>query len=93
MIFIVTRCSALDDIVPIVENNDSKNIVFVGNNLNVEKYMNIKNKIYYLHFLWQLVKKNDDYIESICLNKIVIGRADGKNDNDELIKSIFKNQK
>ncbi len=57
MIFIVTRCSALDDIVPIVENNDSKNIVFVGNNLNVEKYMNIKIKYIICIFLWQLVKK------------------------------------
>ena len=93
VIFIVTRCSALDDIVPIVENNDSKNIVFVGNNLNVEKYMNIKNKNILFAFFMAAGKKNDDYIESICLNKIVIGRADGKNDNDELIKSIFQKSK
>lgn len=32
VIFIVTRFSSLDSIVPIIENNKSKNIVFVGNN-------------------------------------------------------------
>ena len=32
VIFIVTRFSYLDSIVPIIENNKSKNIVFVGNN-------------------------------------------------------------
>ena len=57
VIFIVTRCSALDDIVPIVENNDSKNIVFVGNNLNVEKYMNIKNKNILFAFFMAAGKK------------------------------------
>ncbi len=44
VIFIVSRFSSLDSIVPIIENNKSKNIVFVGNNMSVEKYMNIKNK-------------------------------------------------
>ena len=44
VIFIVLRFSSLDSIIPIIENNKSKNIVFVGNNISVEKYMNLKNK-------------------------------------------------
>ena len=44
VIFIVSRFSSLDSIVPIIENNKSKNIVFVGNNMSVEKYRDIKNK-------------------------------------------------
>lgn len=35
-------------------------------------------------------KKYDAYINSICLNKIEIGRVDGKDISNEFIKSIFK---
>lgn len=44
VIFVVTRFSSLDSVVPIIENNKSKNIVFVGNNMTAEKYANIKYK-------------------------------------------------
>ena len=37
-IFVVLRYSSLDNIVPIFENNQSKNIIFVGNNITAEKY-------------------------------------------------------
>ena len=65
-IFVVSRFSSLDSIIPIIENNKSKNIVFVG---------------------------NDGDIDSICLNKIEIGRVDGKDINNEFINSIFKETK
>ncbi len=39
VIFIVSRFSALDDIVAIVEKNKSKNVVLVGNNMSAEKYV------------------------------------------------------
>lgn len=38
-------------------------------------------------------KKYDGYINSICLNKIEIGRVDGKNIDNEFIKNIFKDTK
>ena len=38
-------------------------------------------------------KKYDGYINSICLNKITIGRMDGKDTSNEFIKSIFKGTK
>lgn len=93
VIFIVPRFSSLDDIVPIIENNKSKNIVFVGNNISVEKYMNIQNKNVLFAFFMAAGKKYDGYINSICLNKIEIGRTDGKNISDEFIKSIFQKTK
>ena len=93
VIFVVLRFSALDDIIQIIENNKSKNIVFVGNNMSVEKYMNMKNKNVLFAFFMAAGKKYDGYINSICLNKIEIGRTDGKNLSNEFIKSIFKDTK
>ena len=90
VIFVVSRFSSLDSIVKIIENNKSKNIVFVGNNMNAEKYMNIKDKNVLFAFFMAAGKKYDGYINSICLNKIEIGRTDGKDISNEFIKSIFK---
>lgn len=93
MIFVVSRFSSLDSIVKIIEKNKSKNIVFVGNNMNAEKYMNIKDKNILFAFFMAAGKKYDGYIDSICLNKIEIGRTDGKDISNEFIKSIFKETK
>ena len=93
VIFIVSRFSSLDDIVPIIENNKSKNIVFVGNNITAEKYMNIEGKNVLFAFFMAAGKKYDGYINSICLNKIQIGRVDGKDISNDFIKSIFKKTK
>ena len=93
LIFIVSRFSSLDSIIPIIESNKSKNIVFVGNNMNAEKYMNLKDKNVLFAFFMAAGKKYDGYIDSICLNKIEIGRTDGKDISNEFIKSIFKDTK
>lgn len=90
VIFIVSRFSALDDIVAIVEKNKTKNVVFVGNNMSAEKYVNISNKNVLFAFFMAAGKKYNGYINSICLNKIPIGRVDGRNIDNEFIKSIFK---
>lgn len=93
VIFVVSRFSSLDSIVPIIENNKSKNIVFVGNNMCVEKYANIKNKNVLFAFFMAAGKKYDWYVNSICLNKIEIGRVDGKDISNEFINNIFKETK
>lgn len=90
VIFVVSRFSSLHSIVKIIEKNNSKNIVFVGNNMNAEKYINIKDKNVLFAFFMAAGKKYDGYINSICLNKIEIGRTDGKDISNEFIKSIFK---
>lgn len=92
-IFVVSRFSSLDDIVPLIENNKSKNIIFVGNNITAEKYMDIKGKNVLFAFFMAAGKKYDGYINSICLKKIEIGRCDGKDLDNEFIKSIFEYSK
>lgn len=89
VIFVVMRFSSLDSIISTIEKNKSKNIVFVGNNITVEKYTNLKDKNVLFAFFMAAGKKYDGYINSICMNKIQIGRADGQNTSDEFIKSIF----
>ena len=61
--------------------------------MNAEKYMNIKDKNILFAFFMAAGKKYDGYINSICLNKIEIGRTDGKDISNEFIKSIFKETK
>lgn len=92
-IFVVSRFSSLDSIVPMIKRNKSKNIVFVGNNMTVEKYENLENKNVLFAFFSAAGKKYDGYINSICLNKIEIGRTDGKDVSDKFITSIFAGTK
>lgn len=92
-IFVVSRFSSLDSIVPMIKRNKSKNIVFVGNNMTVEKYENLENKNVLFAFFSAAGKKYDGYINSICLNKIEIGRTDGKEVSDKFITSIFAGTK
>jgi 2-dehydropantoate 2-reductase len=56
-----------------IKRNKSKNIVFVGNNMTVEKYENLENKNVLFAFFSAAGKKYDGYINSICLNKIETG--------------------
>ena len=92
-IFVVSRFSSLDSIVPIIESNKSKNIIFVGNNMLAEKYATIKDKNVLFAFFMAAGKKYDAYIDSICLNKIQIGRIDGKDISNDFIRAIFKETK
>ena len=55
--------------------------------------MNIKNKNILFAFFMAAGKKYDGYIDSICLNKITIGRVDGQDLSNDFIKSIFKETK
>lgn len=93
VIFVVVRFLSLDTVVPILENNKSKNVVFIGNNITAEKYMNIKDKNVLFGFFMAAGKKGDGCINSVCLNKITIGRVDGKDISNEFIKEIFKETK
>ena len=55
--------------------------------------MNLKDKNILFTFFMVAGKKYDSYINLICLNKIEIGRVDGKDISNEFIKSIFKETK
>ena len=55
--------------------------------------MSLKNKNVLFAFFMAAGKKYDGYINSICLNKIEIGRTDVKDISNEFIKYIFKETK
>lgn len=93
VIFVVVCYSQIESIFPILKTNESKNIVFVGNNMNAEKYNFIQNKNVFFAFFNAAGRKVDDHIESICLKKITIGRCDGKACSDVFFRSIFQNTK
>lgn len=59
----------------------------------LKKYANIKNKNVLVAFFMAAGKKYDGYVNSICLNKIEIGRVDGKDISNEFINNIFKETK
>lgn len=61
--------------------------------MTVEKYENLENKNVLFAFFSAAGKKYDGYINSICLNKIEIGRTDGKDYSDKFITSIFVDTK
>ena len=61
--------------------------------MTVEKYENLENKNILFAFFSAAGKKYDGYINSICLNKIEIGRTDGKDYSDKFITSIFADTK
>lgn len=90
VIFVVVRFTQLDSILPKLINNKSKNIIFVGNNMDVPKYSNLPSKNVLFAFFSAAGKRNGGWIESICMNKITIGSVDGENSNDDFIKSLFK---
>lgn len=52
--------------------------------MSVEKYMNVKDKNVLFAFFMAAGRKYDGYINSICLNKIEIGRVDGKDISIEI---------
>lgn len=92
-IFVAVRYSQIDSILPTLISNQSKNIIFVGNNMTAEKYENLDNKNVLFAFFSAAGKKVDDHIESICLNKITIGRCDNQDISNPFIDSIFQNTK
>ena len=85
VIFIVARFSSLDSIVQIIENNKSKNIVFVGNNMSVEKYANKKdknvlncvNKKNLCAFIYRFMFSN--FIGKICISDHAMSAYELKN--------------
>lgn len=92
-IFVCFRFSQIDSFIPSLLKNRSKNIIFVGNNMRVDLFSNLKDKNVLFAFFMAAGERRYEYISSICLKKITIGRIDGNNIDDEFIKSIFKKTK
>lgn len=94
VIFVVLRYTQLDSIISNLNNNKSKNIVFVGNNLSCKKYEELLNEKNIMFAFYMAVgHKDDERIVSFSMKKITIGQTKEKESNQELINNIFDNSK
>ncbi len=91
IIFVCLQFSQIEKIVDILNNNNSKNIVLVGNNFEIEKYQSLLiNKNLMFGFYYTAGRKENNKIVSINMKKMIIGPY--KN-NEFLIENVFDNSK
>lgn len=94
VIFVTLQYTQLENIVSILNQNSSKNIIFIGNNANAKKYVELLNgKNVLFGFFSAGGKRNSKYVESFYLNEMTIGRTDNSCESDEYIKNIFQGTK
>lgn len=94
VIFVTMRYTQLDSVIDSLKKNDSKNIVFVGNNVNAQHYIDeLENKNVMFAFFLTAGHREKDKVVSICLNKITIGQTIKQKSNEEFIKQIFEETK
>lgn len=94
VIFVALQYTQLESIVSILNQNLSRNIVFIGNNANAKKYLDLlKGKNVFFGFFSAGGKRNSKYVESFYLNEMTIGRIDNSNESNEWLKNIFQGTK
>ena len=94
VIFVVMRYTQLESVIPMLLTNGSKNIVFVGNNLSPEAFVEMlpgKNVLF--GFSMAAGHREKDRVVSISLHKITIGQLKGARSNEQLIREIFAGTK
>jgi len=94
VIFVVMRCTQLESVIPVLTDNISENIVFVGNNLSPEeliKKLPVKNVMF--GFSMAAGHREKDRVVSISLHKITIGQLKDARSNERLIREIFAGTK
>ena len=90
IIFVVMQAIQLDSVLQILRENNSKQIVFVGNNFEAKKYQEkLPEKEVFFGFFSAAGQKKDNTLESFYLNEITMGRTDGNSCSDDWILSIF----
>ena len=90
VIFVTLRFTQLDSIINILKVNDSKNIIFVGNNTKASYYRSLLiNKNVMFAFASSAGCREKSYVSSIDLKKITIGQLKQNESNEALIKKIF----
>ena len=89
-VFVVMRYTQLDGIVPVLQNNDSDTIVFIGNNLTPEKYVNMlpgKNVLF--GFYMSAGHREENRVVSFSLRRITMGQLKRSPSHEDLIRKIF----
>ena len=94
VIFVVMRCTQLESVIPVLTDNSSKNIVFVGNNLSPEALVEkLPGKNVLFGFSMAAGHREKDRVASISLHKITIGQLKNVRSNEQLIREIFAGTK
>ena len=94
VIFVVMRCTQLESVIPVLTDNRSKNIVFVGNNLSPEELAEkLPGKNVLFGFSMAAGHREKDRVVSISLHKITIGQLKNVRSNEQLIREIFAGTK
>lgn len=94
VIFVALQYTQLESIIEILNYNESKNIVFIGNNTSAKCYLDLlKEKNVLFGFFSAGGKRTSKYVDSFYLNEMTIGRIDNSHENDEWINSIFQGTK
>lgn len=94
VIFVAIRYTQIDSIIDILNQNQSKNIVFVGNNTNTnETSLLLKNKNVMFAFSVSAGYRESNRVVSVDLKKITIGQLANAPSNEEFIKQIFAGTK
>lgn len=94
VIFVVMRCTQLDAIMDTLRENRTKNIVFVGNNVQARALAAaLPEKNVLFAFALSAGHREADRVVSIDLKKITIGQLPGAASNKQLIEKIFNGTK
>ena len=94
VIFVVMRYTQLESVIPVLTDNGSKNIVFVGNNLSPKELAEkLPGKNVLFGFSMAAGHREKDCVVSISLHKITIGQLKGVPSNEQLNLRIFAGTK
>ena len=94
VIFVAIRYTQIDTVIDILRENQSKNIVFVGNNTNASYTSSLlKDKNVMFAFLVSAGHRESNRVVSVDLKKITIGQLLNAQSNEKIINEIFANTK
>lgn len=94
VIFVCLRYTQLQSIIDALKNNLTKNIVFIGNNVDAEGFAKaLPDKNVMFGFVSSAGHRETDCVVSIDLRKITIGDLKNNASNKGLIDKIFSNTK
>lgn len=94
VIFVCLRYTQLQSVIDTLHNNQTANIVFIGNNVEAEDYADaLSEKNVMFGFASTAGHREPDHVESIDLKKITIGDLKTHTSNKSLIDKIFAGTK
>lgn len=94
VIFVTIRYTQINSIIETLRKNQTKNIVFVGNNTRAnETALLLSDKNVMFAFSNSAGHRESDKVVSVDLKKITIGQLAGAESNEKLIRQIFDGTK